>query len=123
MRKILEELDLKAHDIKCLFIDGGVDVSKKWVQPKLDAKKMQPGTVKSYLTSLAKFFHFLEDAYDRGVKTLPNIGKELKTELHAMEKHTIEHGGLQFRVFMRQRGGNKFWKIQEMPFHQKTRST
>ena len=106
--KIVEELDPRAHDIRCLFVDGGVDVCKKWAEPMLDAKKMRPDTVKSHLTSLAKSFHFLEDAYDRGVETLPNIGKELKTKLHAMEKHTVEHGGLQFRIFMRQRVGNKF---------------
>ena len=99
VRKILEELDPKAHDIKCLFIEGGVDVCKKWAQPMLDAKKMRPGTVKSYLTSLAKFFHFLEDAYDRGVKTLPNIGKELKIKLHAMEKRARAWGSSISRLY------------------------
>ena len=59
-------------------------MSKKWATPMLDSKKMRPGTVKSYLCSLAKFFEFLVDGYDTGLASLPNLGQELKGKLEQM---------------------------------------
>ena len=43
----------KDQTVESLTRSGGIDVWKKWAKPKLDAKQMRPGSVKSYFTSLA----------------------------------------------------------------------
>lgn len=84
VRKIVKHLDPGSKEIDCLFIEGGISVCKNWAQPMLDSKKMRPGMVKSYLCSLAKFFEFLVDAYETGLRGIPKIGKELKDKLPHM---------------------------------------
>lgn len=57
VHRILEELDPKDKDehVESIARNGGIDVWKIWAKPLLDTKKSHPGTVKAYLTSLAKF--------------------------------------------------------------------
>lgn len=90
--KIVEHLDPGSKRIDCLFIKGGISVCKNWAQPMLDSKKMRPGTVKSYLCSLAKFFDFLVDAFDTGVTGIPKIGKELKDKSQHMMRRVKAWG-------------------------------
>ena len=63
VRRILEKLDPKGEDehVKSIVRNGGIDVWKIWAKPLLDTKKSRPGTIKAYLTSLAKFCEFIVD--------------------------------------------------------------
>lgn len=84
VRKIKECLD--AHtgkasntDINCFLKDGRLDICTVWAQSKLNSKELRPGTVKSYLMSLAKFLEFILDQHD--VNGMPTISTETLAKL------------------------------------------
>ena len=52
-------------------------VWKKWAKLLLDEKQMRPGSVRSYLLSLTKFFKFVEDHFVNKVSGFPNIPDDI----------------------------------------------
>lgn len=75
VRKILDTLDPQGEDenVESLAKNGGIDVWKMWAKPQLDNSNARPGTVKSYLASVAKFCEFIIDQVKHKVSGLPEI--------------------------------------------------
>lgn len=75
VRRIHDYMDPDGKDktFESLLQDGGLQVWKNWAKPQLDERKMRPGSVRSYLLSLAKFFEFVEDHVVNKVSGFPNI--------------------------------------------------
>ena len=73
VRRVHDLLDPKKEDgtIESLLRNGGIDVWRKWAKPQLDEKKMRPGSVKSYFTSLVKFCEFILDQVKHKVTGFP----------------------------------------------------
>ena len=79
VRMIMTALDPLSDDLECLFEEGGLAISKKWATPILQNKEKKLGTVKTYLTSVAKFFTFLCHAYELDrKKKLPSLVNRVK---------------------------------------------
>ena len=68
-------MDPKGEDehVESIARNGGIDVWKIWAKPLLDTKKSRPGTIKTYLTSLAKFCEFIADQTKHNVSGFPTI--------------------------------------------------
>lgn len=60
-----------------LLKDGGVIVWRLWARPMLESKKMRPGSVRSYLLSLAKFCEFVVDHVVNKVESFPSIPEDV----------------------------------------------
>ena len=79
VRRIHDHMDPEKKDntIESILEDGGVQVWKKWARPLLEEKKMRPGSVRTYLMSLAKFCEFLVDHVDHNVSGFPTVPDDI----------------------------------------------
>ena len=79
VRRIHDHLDPEHKDktFESILEDGGLNVWKKWAKPLLDNKEMRPGSVRSYLLSMAKFCNFVEDHVVHKVRGFPPISEEI----------------------------------------------
>ena len=69
---LLEALDPKGTDIKCLAEDHGNAIWTKYIDPEVQAGNKAPGTLISYLTSVEKFLQYVtSQKYDR--KQMPHL--------------------------------------------------
>ena len=78
--KLLEECNLQGNDITFLADDEGNKVWVDWVVPTL--KKKNPGTLKSYITSLGMFLAYVSKKGTRPY--LPDLDVNVKNELFDM---------------------------------------
>ena len=81
VRAILQALEPMKDDLECLLEEGELQIANKWEMPILDSNKKKPGTVKPYLTSVTKFFQFLNHTYETGMQSVPDIPGEFKPKL------------------------------------------
>ena len=65
VQRIHDFLDPNKDDatFESLLKDGEFIVWRSWARPMLESKKMRPGSVRSYLLSLAKFCEFVVDNF------------------------------------------------------------
>lgn len=79
VRRIHDFLDPNKDDatFESLLKDGGVIVWRSWARPMLESKKMRPGSVRSYLLSLAKFCEFVVDHVVNKVDNFPSIPEDV----------------------------------------------
>ena len=79
VRRIHDLLDPNKDDatFESLLKDGGVLVWRLWARPMLESKKMRPGSVRSYLLSLAKFCVFVFDHVVNKVESFPSIPEDV----------------------------------------------
>ena len=78
---LLEALDPKGTDIKCLAEDHGNAIWTKYIDPEVQAGNKAPGTLISYLTSVEKFLQYVtSQKYDpkQMPHLLPSCKKEFK---------------------------------------------
>ena len=106
VRKIKQCLDDHAgegtnNDLSCFLKDGGLDICKEWAQPKVNNKELHPGTVKAYLTSLAKFFDFILDQHD--VSGMPHISAKTLDQLPKILKRVKTWGSSISRLYGHER--------------------
>ena len=79
VRKICENLKQQPQDasLTALLAHGGLNVWKMWARPLLGAKKARPGTIKSSISSLVKFFEFVVDYKEHKVSRKPEIDSQI----------------------------------------------
>ena len=79
VRRIHDHLDPEKKDttIESILQDGGLQVWKKWAKPILDEKQMRPGSVRTYLVSLAKFCEFVVDHVVHQVSGFPKVSEDI----------------------------------------------
>jgi len=79
VRRIHDFLDPNKDDatFESLMKDGGVVVWRSWANPMLELKKMRPGSVRSYLLSLAKFCEYVVDHVVNKVEGFPSIPEDI----------------------------------------------
>ena len=77
--RIHDHLDPEKKDtsIESILQDGRIQVWKKWAKPILEEKKMCPGSVQTYLVSLAKFCEFVVNCVVHKVSGFPHILEEI----------------------------------------------
>ena len=76
VRRIKNAINSKDCTLNCLIVDGGLNIWRKWAKPILDNKKVKPGTIRASLTSMVKFFEFVVDYTEHGVKDMPQIDQK-----------------------------------------------
>ena len=88
VQKVHDHMDpnRKDENFESLLHDGGLQFWKKWAKPLLDEKQMRPGSVRSYLLSLAKFFEFVEDHVVNKVSRFPNIPDDIFNRARSVVK-------------------------------------
>lgn len=86
VRRIHDHLDPEKKDetFESILEDGGLNVWKKWAKPLLDKKEMRPGSVRSYLLSLAKFCDFVDGHVVHKVTGFPPISDEIHNRMRSV---------------------------------------
>ena len=76
VRRVKNAINSKDSTLNCLIVDGGLNIWRQWAKPILDNKKAKPGTIRASLTSIVKFFKFVVDYTEHGVKGMPQIDQQ-----------------------------------------------
>ena len=105
VRRVLTCLDPKSQDtsVESLVENGGVELWKKWAKPNLEAKKMRPGTVRSYLTSINKFLNFIVDHTEHQVEGTPRIDASTMAKIEKIIPRIVAMGASVNKLYAHER--------------------
>ena len=103
--RVLTCLGPKSQDksVESLVENGGVELWKKWAKPNLEAKKMRPGTVRSYLRSINKFLNFIMDHTGHQVEGMARIDASTMAKIEKIIPRIVAMGASINKLYTHQR--------------------
>ena len=103
VRRIKNAINSKDCTLNCLIVDGGLNIWRKWAKPILDNKKAKPGTIRASLTSMVKFFEFVVDYTEHGVKDMPQIDQQTINQMKRVIPHCLAMGASVNQLYAHER--------------------